>query len=587
MSGRLLITTAMEESWQYDQKVVFLGEWCKRYSRKKQWTSLDSIVIPYHWDNRAKLESDFNTLNILYEKILKELVVVLNDLHGVDYSVRYWRIIVGPWLGYFTQILYDRWSMIQIAASRKDIIGTITLVAKTEIFVPNGMADFSRAISQDYWNHNIYSNIIERFTDIKREIKATTNWVGMPSKSSKVKSRHILRNLARTYSTVVGLFANKADYFLINTYLKPADEIKLNYRLVGIPQLWRNYEPPSVKADLKKRQWSLTDFAGGGFEQCLRQMIPSHLPTLYLEGYSKMRRLASDLVWPKNPKLIWTSNAAIGDDVFKIWAADKVENGAKIVIGQHGGHYGIGRWSFVEDHERLISDLYLTWGWSVKGEKKVIPIGCFKTSRYKKNTKRGERALMVTVVHPRQSYFLYSAPVAGQWNQYLSDQFKFVSQLSQKIRSVLTVRLFPSDLGWDQETRWREKYPNIKIDNGQSNILKAIRTCRVYISTYNATTFLESMMMDIPTVIFWNPKYWELRDSVIEDFEELKRVGIFHATPEDAAFHINAIWDNVEDWWRSDRVAKAVKKFKHRYCHVANKIVMDLEALFVSNVKAL
>ena len=63
--------------------------------------------------------------------------------------------------------------------------------------------------------------------------------------------------------------------------------------------------------------------------------------------------LISDTVTkPSKEMLNAMLNAEVGDDVFKAWAAEKVGNGSRLVAGQHGGHYGVGRWSFFEDHEK-------------------------------------------------------------------------------------------------------------------------------------------------------------------------------------------------------------------------------------------
>lgn len=113
MVKRFLITTALEESWRRDQPVLFLGEWCRRHSRREQWQQLDAAVLPYHWDDRQKLESDYRTLTALHERLLLELTADLNRIHGVEHSMRYWRILVGPWLGFFVQTVFDRWESIQ------------------------------------------------------------------------------------------------------------------------------------------------------------------------------------------------------------------------------------------------------------------------------------------------------------------------------------------------------------------------------------------------------------------------------------------------------------------------------------------
>ena len=52
MVARRLVLTADEHTWPKENKepVLFLGEWCKRYSRKAVWQKLDAEVAPYHWD---------------------------------------------------------------------------------------------------------------------------------------------------------------------------------------------------------------------------------------------------------------------------------------------------------------------------------------------------------------------------------------------------------------------------------------------------------------------------------------------------------------------------------------------------------
>ena len=116
---------------------------------------------------------------------------------------------------------------------------------------------------------------------------------------------------------------------------------------------------------------------------------------------------------------------------------------------------------------------------------------------------------------------------------------------------------------------------------------------RIYISTYNATTFLESFAMNIPTVMFWNPNHWELRRSAKPYFEQLKKVGVFHETPESAAIHISEIWNNVDNWWKSKSVEKAVNNFCDNFNIINKNLVNTLhkelielknDKLFINNV---
>ena len=66
--------------------------------------------------------------------------------------------------------------------------------------------------------------------------------------------------------------------------------------------------------------------------------------------------------WPENPKSIFTSNAYNLDDKFKLWAGLKVERGSKLVIGQHGGNFGMTPMAIHESHQIEIADSWLSWG---------------------------------------------------------------------------------------------------------------------------------------------------------------------------------------------------------------------------------
>jgi putative transferase (TIGR04331 family) len=81
--------------------------------------------------------------------------------------------------------------------------------------------------------------------------------------------------------------------------------------------------------------------------------------------------------------------------------------------------------------------------------------------------------------------------------------------------------------------------------------------------------------MDIPTVMYWNPNHWELRDSAIPYFDDLKRVGILHETPISAAQHVNTIWEDVDAWWYSRDVQIALEIFKERYSSISREGVVD------------
>ena len=83
-------------------EILFLGEWCI-YLRKKHGRPKFSTLK--YWDDPKKLKKDFKYLEELYEQLIPIISQRLNTIHKVKYSLRYWRILVGPWFSNFIHII--------------------------------------------------------------------------------------------------------------------------------------------------------------------------------------------------------------------------------------------------------------------------------------------------------------------------------------------------------------------------------------------------------------------------------------------------------------------------------------------------
>lgn len=216
---RFLITTALEDTWIDNEPVLFLGEWCRLYSRRQRWSSMDGEVLPWHWHDQDQFHSDYQYLRNFYERALVLLAQQLNHAHNIDREVRYWRILVGPWLARFIQTLFDRWSSIQRAVTRYEISGTIIRTGQADIVAPSDMQQLGLLMAGDEWNHQIYSVILERFTEVPCVKKAVASVRPSP-KTARVGRR---QRVAASYTRLVSGFVNDRDAFLIGTYLPALD----------------------------------------------------------------------------------------------------------------------------------------------------------------------------------------------------------------------------------------------------------------------------------------------------------------------------------------------------------------------------
>ena len=79
------------------------------------------------------------------------------------------------------------------------------------------------------------------------------------------------------------------------------------------------------------------------------------------------------------------------------------------------------------------------------------------------------------------------------------------------------------------------------------------------------------MSMNIPTILYWDPKEWELRDSVKEIFKELKRVNIFIDNYSDLLKTLNyAKTIGYQNWWDEPERKIVIKSFCERFARLPN-----------------
>ncbi|EMO45745.1 LIC12162 family protein [Leptospira santarosai] len=565
---RSLVTTALEETWPgFDVPILFLGEWCKIYNRRNIWERFDSKTFPYHWDDRDKLHKDYFKLQSLYEDVfLPSVSQNLNRIHNTNRSLEFWRILLGPWLGLFIQIVYDRFESVRILKESDDFILPQRFAYDEINIVSNGMMDFYHFLSNDYWNQWIFDSILDFFfqRDNSQYLfiqprQAYYSRIFQRSKSFKEKCKDYLSKFC----------IRKNEAFIIGDYLPLKESVLLQLKLKQFPRKRRDNQTFEVfKFDKNIRNnWSIPQFSDDSFYSFIKSILPFQIPKVYIEGFENLKNITNSKEWPVNPKFIFTANSHVGNDPFKFWAAEEKEKGVPLILSQHGGYYGIGKISFLEDHEKKISNRYLTWGWHDEEFTNVVPNFSVKFAK-KKDIYYNPKGNGLLVEHcmPRYSYWMQSVPVAGQILRYFDDQYLFIKHLSPKVKSKFVIKLYPQDYDWNQKERWENLYPTLIYDNGQKSLESLMKKSRICVTTYNATTYLESLGLNMPTLIFWDPNYWELRESALAYFQMLKDVGILFEDPVSASLYLNKIWDSIEDWWQEKERQRVREIFLEKYC---------------------
>ncbi len=144
-------------------------------------------------------------------------------------------------------------------------------------------------------------------------------------------------------------------------------------------------------------------------------------------------------------------------------------------------------------------------------------------------------------------------------------KLRFFKSLSEKILSKILYRPYPSDPKWiliyNDKFIMGKILSSMKIDDLSTDGRTRIRASRLVIIDYLATSYLESMSMNTPTVILYNKNSYFLNDNSKDFLNDLINVGICQDNPENAAKFIEQISSNPEAWWFQPVVQAAKDSF--------------------------
>ena len=353
------------------------------------------------------------------------------------------------------------------------------------------------------------------------------------------------------------------------------DFILLNFKLKQLPLKFFDFESKSDNnyIDYKFRNKNISK--KNNFETFIDNYLYLLLPKCYLEDFQITLDSALK-IYPNNPNAIFRVSNIFNNDFFIFYTSIQKElNRTKVIYGQHGGNYGLSKFNTYQDHEINSSTFYLSWGW--RGHlRKIISYGKINNQKFNpKYQKNNEDILLVLGSCPKYFYIIYSIFLSGQFVKYIYDQHKFINliHIDNKFFSKLLVRFYhKTDYNWGEKKFIVNSFKNLRIDNNK-NISNSLKNCKIFVSTYNATTFLEALYYNIPTIIFWNPDHWELNEQAKTFFADFKKNNIFFDKPNDAANFIIQNYNNIHSWWFSRKIQKLRLSFLNNYCkspHIDN-----------------
>jgi putative transferase (TIGR04331 family) len=550
---------------------IYLGEWCSNKLFLKH-SNFNFTKIRDPWFDRQRRYEAYAYLPSLEKKLLSSVSSWLNNIHSTAYNRRSWSIIIGPWLQRFLHVLYDRYLHIKCASDKYEKLETVILNRKSYYRIID-YGNFLSLVDNDTFNLQIFSDIINNIESSFKVIDQINE-----------NNLSIIRDQSRTKDY---LKAKKNSFInLIRRANSPCiDEsaifYKLNYRHTSIiDTLIKNTKISSFSSlnfddiilssshtfskTMRFSQYFNFD-TENEFEKLLIKILPSYLPSLYIEDFSVNNKNIIDLFTKGNvPKYIFTNaHGVYHSEPFKFFSAYSVHNKSKLITIQAGGLNGILKYFPQHDHECNISDKFLSWGWQHCKNSSHKNIPCIYTSSIYSdkipNVYDSEiKKILFMQAGPLGKYmrWFWSAPYRGGIScEYSKKQIETIQRLPLHLQKKVTYRFKKSRNELDSNDKCiTKKLNHVSFEYNTKPNLDSMKNSSLILLDHLSTGWLESFAINKPTLIILDDKRWDFNENFKTRINVMVRTNILHFSIKGLIDHINNIQYDIQKWWLSEKI---------------------------------
>lgn len=547
---------------------IFINE-NSRNINKNFYNEKEDKIVQY-----LDLESETRILECKYlENISLQLLDIfkktLNDLHSSQHSSKYWQIILRPWLYTFLYSTRNRFLKIQHILENYDDISFFGKFNFHKTFTPQETKDFNLIHCTNEWNNYIYYELFKVFNKDKILNNEITEFVPRTEVESLLQNN--IKKKIDTFLKVFDFGNNKI--FIHKSGMNFCDEFLLNLLLFQFPRFYYEKSIKNLDFDLKLRKKFKSLFneniirKGDLYFDFLNQVIPNQIPSMVLEGFDTYKSTNLDNTYPKKPSVIFTSNSFNTNEVFKFYLAQhKEQKSVTYLVGQHGNHYNTNIFNeFLP--ELYTADKFINWGIEKKNQINFCNF-LTKPIDYSKSNKKHLLIILRSIGEKRT---LFDQELHNKYCEKFLIQF--MSNLdTEKIKSVIVKPHFNHNLNNLFYSNLKLKYPNLKILNKNVKINKFFNSCRLVVYNYDATSYLQLLSSNFPTLAFWYGNDRHVVKEMKPIYETMKKNYLWSSDPIKLAKIINENWNNIHEWWYEEKRQEAISKIKTNLCKPRDKM---------------
>ena len=438
--------------------------------------------------------------------------------------------------------------------------------------------DLNILANNDYFNALILSKIINKIKIFKFKF----------FKNKKIKNNFLNIKRKKTNTSFAKKILNfkSSNICFMDTYMLRHQSILLKLFTNKVPSFFFNFNlnvKERTKLDIYKRQkLILTNEKNDKFHIIISEIIKDFLPKSMIENYWKIiDEIVNDKYLSKKIKIIFTTNSFGKSDKHNLWIAEKVSQGSKYIVGQHGFGY-LESYDKESRVELRTCDKFISWG-NKKYSNKIYPLFNFKTWGAIRNYKKKNKKILIITRSVGTQITHYDRWYMGK--KIFQKTKNFIQNINNILQKNIVLKL--------HDNYKRNIYPDFDLFlknkknlfvNQHLNFFDLVKDAKIVIFNDYSTGFLECLSLDIPAVCLlpFDLNFIHIKNQ--NDFEILAKNRLIFYHENELADFINHNYENINTWWNSKEIRKVKENFCIKYTKKSYKSLFKNLKIFSSKL---
>ncbi len=519
----------------------------------------------FYFDDTKNIEN-YRYLKKVSKKIFLFLAIKLNKFHKCKKDLKYWRIIIYPWICYYVATLNDRWKIISgIEKSKKKFWVKKFILDKNFLEIESTL-DWILKSQNGKFNNNLFNKIIE-FKKLKN-IEQVLEKNQMVLKKKGQNFFFSFFNKILFFLNLFFLHCNKI--YFDKVLIKKSDFIKLCFRF-KLLQIKNNTIFDNLNFNVNYNYNYRNTFKrkkNKNFENFLFSELKNYTPKTFIEKYPLY--LNTRIINKLKRKIILGFYSASFNDYFKIFVAESKLKKSRFIHAPHGaGCHLPKKYDVHFNYFKEISDKLIVTSQKIKKNKKEIfvPLKIFKDKIKKKNPYK-----LLICYHDLHRYIIRPTLFNLTPNinlKLFDDLVKNITKLNPEIQRKIMFRGKEN-----KEQYFNKKFIKIfgkkKIEYiNKKSFRTSIGESKIIICFLSQTSFTEILYNNIPVILIKDRHLILSKKNIYKKF--LENNILFNEIDEAFDF-INANWQNIDVWWNDKETQAAKNLFLKEFFYDEKKL---------------